>query len=215
MSFKKIPSQYVETGIAATGMCLFGLFIIYKHPPFIFIAIFGLLIVTIAIQFFFRKEPHPFTIFGLSPISKKILVFVFIGSIIGAGLGVIYRVNRGKDLLPDALRRFALISALIGATEELLYRGYIQGRTQSLGPMRALLFAAICHTGYKYALFAFLPQPVTIDYGFIIFWTFLGGILFGVFRRCSGSVLMPLASHASFDIIVYGEYSNALWWVWS
>lgn len=206
-------SHIAEAGIAATGMCLFGLFI-HSRRLLVFLAVFGLLMVTIAIQRSFRTESSPAGLFGLFPISQKTVLSTVLGAIIGLGLGVTYRMKCGWDLFPGVLTQFALIAALIGAAEELLYRGYIQGQVRGLGPVWAIVCPAICHTGYKCLLFVFPPFPIEIDYLFIVTWTVTGGLIFGALREHSRSVLPPLAAHVCFDIIVYGGCLKAPWWVW-
>jgi membrane protease YdiL (CAAX protease family) len=118
-------------------------------------------------------------------------------------------------LLPTTLTLFAPVAALVGATEEVVYRGYMQGRLRALGPLPAVALAALGHTAYKCALFALPGRLVGIDFGILAACTFLGGLLFGALRERAGSVLPPLVAHACFDILVYGELAHAPWWVWA
>jgi membrane protease YdiL (CAAX protease family) len=106
-------------------------------------------------------------------------------------------------------------AASIGASEQLLFRGYVQGRLYRLGSVPAVVLAAAAHTAYKLSLFVFLPEGVAVDYVSLAFLNFLGGIAAGTLREWSGSVIPPLAGHVLFDIMVYGENSQAPWWIWS
>ena len=61
--------------------------------------------------------------------------------------------------------------------EELVYRGYMQGRLRVLGPLPAVALAALGHTAYKCALFALPGRMAQVDIGILAVWTFLGGLL--------------------------------------
>jgi membrane protease YdiL (CAAX protease family) len=56
---------------------------------------------------------------------------------------------------------------------------------------------------------------MAINYSFILIWTILGGVAFGLLRECSGSVLPPVFAHAAFDLVAYGTVAEAPWWVWT
>ena len=113
------------------------------------------------------------------------------------------------------LGSFAAVAAAIGVTEELVYRGYVQGRLRALGPLAAAILAAVGHTAYKCALFALPPLAVEIDLPFLALGTLVVGVGFGALRERSRSVLPALAAHACFDVLVYGQGAQAPWWVWS
>jgi membrane protease YdiL (CAAX protease family) len=103
----------------------------------------------------------------------------------------------------------------IAASEELLFRGYIQGRLRGLGPVPAVVLAAAAHGAYKVSLFLFLPEGVAVDLFSLGYNTFAAGLAAGAVREWSKSVVPPLAGHVLFDIVRYGERSVAPWWVWS
>ena len=107
------------------------------------------------------------------------------------------------------------VAVLIGATEEVLYRGYIQGRVRRFGPFKAAVFAALCHSAYKGSLFVFHNQPVDINMFLLVACTFTVGLVLGVLRERAGSLLPAVAAHVVFDIVAYGAYAQAPWWVWS
>jgi len=142
-------------------------------------------------------------------------------AVVGAAIGV------AEELLYRGYVQGWLTRALVGA---LPGRGRSPHRPRHTGgdrggcgdpPRRvvymavAVVLAAAAHTAYKTALFAFPPEGVAIDLGFLAVWTLIGGVVFGVLRALSGSVLPPLAAHVGFDIIVYGGNVEAPWWVWS
>lgn len=204
----------VETGLVAVGMCLFAVFI-HCSIPFKLLSVCGLLLATVAILNGLRTEDSPAVVLGIHHFSPAVVVYTAIGFIIGAALGFLYRFDYGFDVHLASLGQFAAIAALIGATEELLYRGYIQGRMRNLGPLLAVTLASLFHTAYKSTLFILPPFPIHIDFTFFSACTFVVGLGLGALRQIGRSVLPPIAAHACFDIIVYGEFSLAPWWVWS
>ena len=204
----------IESTMAALGMSLFALFI-HRAWPITIISACGLFLTTFTVLRGLKAETSPIAILGLHRFSPVAAVYTIIGSLLGIVLGFLYRWGYGLKVLLSTFGQFAPVAALIGATEEFLFRGYIQGRVHWPGPIRAAAFASLCHTVYKCALFAFPPQSIQINYPFLAISTFVIGVAFGVLRQRSGNILPPLAAHVFFDIIAYGEYSQAPWWVWS
>jgi len=203
----------VDTGLTAAGMCIFALFA-HSVMPLGFLSFGGLFIATLAIALGLKREPGILTLLGMRAFSSRAAAYTVFGMIIGISLGYFYRWGYDLKLLPAGLGRFALTGAIIGATEEALYRGYIQGRLRGLGPCSAIALAALFHTAYKSGLFVFPPFPLQIDFTLFAGATFVVGLLFGAMRECAGSVVPPVAAHACFDIMAYGEYAHAPWWVW-
>jgi len=156
----------------------------------------------------------PSIILGLSPFSRKVLPSLVAGCAFGIALGVLFRSHSELSLFPHRMGSFVIAAAGIGATEEVLFRGYIQGRFQGMGWVLAPIIAATAHTLYKLALFFSPPVGVTINYLFLAIGTLLAGIIFGWLRERAGNILPPVAGHVLFDIVVYGERAHAPWWVW-
>jgi membrane protease YdiL (CAAX protease family) len=138
-----------------------------------------------------------------------------VGGIIGAALAILFRMRTGAGVLPTGLAPFAAVAAAIGGVEEVLYRGYVQGRLRLAGRIAAVALTAAVHTAYKSALFVWPLEGVAINFTFLIAATFLGGLTFGALRELSGNVWPPLAAHVVFDLAVYGDWSQAPWWVWT
>jgi membrane protease YdiL (CAAX protease family) len=204
----------LEAVVASAGLCLFALLAHTRLPAFL-LAACGLLATTLAVQHSMRREPSIGSILGLAALSRRGTVLLVVGCLAGAGFGVLYRAVWNWPPLPADVEGFALAAAMIGATEELVYRGYVQGRLRRLGWVAAVALAALAHTAYKSALFALPETPVQIDFRFLVVWTFVGGCVFGMLREFSGGVLPPVAAHVLFDLVVYGERVEAPWWVWS
>ena len=132
----------------------------------------------------------------------------------GIGLAFLFRYSAHRPLFLTSLQSFVLVAAAIGAAEELLFRGFVQGRLARLGWPAAVILAALAHTAYKTALFAFPPEDLVIRYATLASWTFMVGATFGLTRHFSRSLLPALTAHVLFDIFVYGDWAEAPWWVW-
>lgn len=161
---------------------------------------------------------HPFqTIIGKPRLSHpliRVLIVAFLG--LPAALG--YRQLLEISAFPSTLCWFVLIAMGVGAVEELLWRGWMQGTLSCfLGKTSAVILAAVSHAAYKTALFYFPPEKSS-PHGFeglilIAGLTFIFGVLLGYFRARQGTIAGPVAFHMIFDLIVYGQYETAPWWV--
>ena len=60
-------------------------------------------------------------------------------------LGVLARHRFELSLFPESLSRIALVAPLVGAAEEVVFRGYMQGLIQPLGRGFSIVFAASAH----------------------------------------------------------------------
>jgi len=211
---KKVASPVSRALTAAAGMCLFALFVHITYPLKALSALgLGLTLLTLFTDL--RTESSPAVLMGLNQFSKRVFVFTARGISFGCALGLFYRWGYDMELFPRAFGIFAPVAVMIGATEEILYRGYIQGRVQKFGPFKAAAFAALCHSAYKCALFAFHNQPVDINMLLLGTFTFAVGLALGILRERAGSLLPAVAAHVVFDIVAYGEYAQAPWWVWT
>jgi membrane protease YdiL (CAAX protease family) len=136
------------------------------------------------------------------------------GSIAGIILAVTYRYYLDKSILPETICLFAVTAALIGITEELVFRGYIQESLKNLNSPFSILFSSLSHTSYKCCLFIYPLAGAGIDIGFLALWTFGAGLVFGTVRHFSKSVIPCVSAHAIFDVLVYAESASSPWWVW-
>jgi membrane protease YdiL (CAAX protease family) len=212
---KGLIRPLVEVGLAAAMMVVFAL-MADRGPSWSLVSLACLVCVAVAVQDGTSRASSPAALLGFARPSPKVLACTAAGFLVGAGGAIAYRTHLGLGPLPAAgLEPFVAVACLIGATEELLYRGYVQGRLAVLGWPAAVVLAALAHTAYKAALFAAPAATGEIDFAFISVWTFVGGIVFGMLRQGSGSVLPPVAAHAAFDLLVYGAAAQAQWWVWT
>lgn len=203
-----------HAAVAAAGMCLFGTFA-HSRSALFPLAVAGLATTAAAVALAILVSRSPATVLGLRPVRRRTVPWTALGLAVGLAAGAWYRYHLGWPVLPQSAGGFVLVAALIGGTEELLYRGFIQGGLRRLGPWLAIALTALLHAAYKSALFVDPPAGVPTAIGFVAVWTFAGGLVFGAMREGGGNVLSPLAAHVAFDLVVYAELSEAPWWVWT
>jgi membrane protease YdiL (CAAX protease family) len=209
----RLPRNISEVILAFTGILLFAGFI---HQPFplLLLAIGGLALTAAVIALTKRLKPLP-ALFGIGHVDRKVLYYIITALALGVFLGILTRNRFELTLIPQGFTGIAFVAPLIGATEELLFRGYMQGHLRISGRVFSILSASAFHTSYKLLVILTLGMPLQFDFFFLIFWTFIGGILFGILRELSGSILPPVIAHATFDVLLYGGMAAAPVWVWS
>lgn len=150
-------------------------------------------------------------LFRLNPIK---VLYCITGLLMGVAGALYYRGMYSMPLLPAWYHGFVLISISIGVMEELVFRGYIQGRLQSIHPALGVGGAALIHAGYKACLFL-APAMAGITPIWLFFsWSFGAFLLIGLLRYYSNSIWPPIMVHAVFDLLVYAENTEAPVWVW-
>ena len=211
-----IKSSVIEAFIASSGIWLFAIFT-HSGLPLVLLSATGLLATTLALLYSLHYKNWSAEVFGFVPMNSSTVIYFVISCAVGAIFGAVFRISLGMGPLPSGMGRFVFTAASIGAVEEVLFRGYVQGRLRCLSPIIAIIFAAAGHTIYKSLLFALPPENIVISFSYKSFaiWTFIVGAVSGSFRELSGSVLPPIVGHVTFDVIVYGNNINAPWWVWS
>ena len=144
----------------------------------------------------------------------RIVVVSSLGFFAAAG----YRLLIGDAPILPRLCWFAVPAVIVGFTEEILWRGWIQGTlSPAWGTLPAVFVSAVSHTLYKMALFAFPPDGISAhqpnDLALLAFLTFGVGLGIGFLRVRQGSVAGPVVCHMVFDLFVYGDRTVAPWWV--
>ena len=91
----------------------------------------------------------------------------------------------------------------------------MQGHLRPIGRVFSILYAATAHSSYKVLVILSLGLPLQFDFFFLAFWTFVGGLVFGILREVSGHSLPSMAAHAAFDVLMYGGLAAAPVWVWA
>ena len=210
----KRTNRVLEALLALTGISVFALFI-HSDSFFIIVAFLGLALTALSISKTITDKSSILSVFGIIPFTKRLILFSITGIIIGGILGIYCRSAFYDFLFPETLTIFAIIAPLIGIAEELVFRGFIQGRLAVLGPYLAVILAACGHTLYKYLVLKTLPSALPIDFTFLVTWTMIGGLIFGTLREVFKNVVPSSLAHACFDVIVYGGFTTAPVWVWS
>jgi len=188
----------------------------HQRLPWSAIGAGGLLLAAIVLGRSLLRGPSPAALLGLTAISRRTLPLAAGGCLIGVGLGCLHRWNLGLPPLPSGRwEAFAVLACLIGSAEELVYRGWLQGRLHVLGRPAAVAAAAASHATYKTLLFAWPLGSADVDLLIVGFWTFAGGVVFGTLRERAGNIIPAVLAHAVFDLMIYGAIAHAPWWVWS
>lgn len=212
MKKKQIAHPLGNASLVLAGILVFALFIHHPLPAKLF-ALAGLLISALAITFTSRQDSL-WKLLGMDELTLRIILFTGVGLLLGSAFGIFTRKHFNLSLFPVSLSLVAVLAPLTGAMEELVFRGYIQGKLNRLNPIFALIYAAIAHTVYKLLVIYSLGRPQEFDFLFLAQWTLLGGLAFGLLRYFSRSIYPPLMAHAIFDVLVYGGSVVLPFWVW-
>jgi len=202
-----------EAIICSLGFIVFAYFIHYKFPTWL-ISFAALLVSGFIIARNLKSVSDLRKIVGINKSFRDLLLLAGSGPLLGCLLSVLYRRHLGIELFPESLHCFAFIAALIGSTEELVFRGFIQEHVRKINGPLSVLYGTLSHTGYKFFLFLSPAVAANVDTGFLALFTFITGIVFGTIKYFSGSLIPAITAHALFDILVYAEFVNAPWWVW-
>ena len=213
-SRRKKLSAWIEVILFFSGILIFTYFITGAEKS-ILLAFAGIGLSFTVMVFRLRTPADLGASFGFNKLEKGSPLFLGIAILAGLLLGILYRQYLKLGLLPASLTFFALTASLIGGTEELVFRGFIQTKLRKVNIYIAIIFGALTHTGYKIVLFWSLQSGLEINFTGLIFWTILVGLLIGIIREASKSVVFAIIGHVAFDIIVYGDNIIAPWWIWS
>jgi len=207
------PGRIKDVLLSFTGILLFGGFIHHSFP--LLLLAFGGLAGTAVVIGFSTRNMAIREAFGLKRLNRKVLLYVLPAIVLGLILGILTRNRFELTLIPAGFTGVAFVAPLVGTVEELIFRGYIQGHLRPVGRIFSIVTASVIHTSYKLLVILTLAIPLQFDFFFLIFWTFIGGLLIGILRELSGSTLPPVIAHAVFDIVLYGGLATAPVWVWS
>jgi len=210
---QKKKSILTEAVVCSLCLMVFSFFIQYDFPARI-VAFVALLGAAFIISNHVRSFSDLQKIFGVETSTVKFLFLTIAGILIGFALAVPYRNYHHWGSFPVSFRYFTIIAALIGYTEELVFRGFLQEFVKEINGWFSILFSTISHTGYKFFLFLAPVIIENVDLRILFFWTFGVGLFFGIVRHYSKSIWLPLAAHMMFDIISYAEFVQSPWWVW-
>ena len=116
-----------EAGLVSAGMVAFALLSAAGAARGL-AAVAGLVLAVLALYLSMRTGAHPVRLFGLVRPRGWAWAAVPFGLALGAGLAMLYRWAWMPTVWPADFRGFVFVAMLIGAAEEVLYRGYVQGR---------------------------------------------------------------------------------------
>lgn len=204
-------------GIAAASAGLV-IFACCSHQPLPWSApgAAGLLLAASAIGWTPFGAAGPASVLGVQTFPRRAVFLSVLGVVIGSAAGLWHRRELGLPLLPGSpVQTFVIVACLIGATEELIYRGWLLGLARSFGSPAAVTMAALAHAAYKTALFAWPPIPSPVDLAGLALATAAGGLVLGWLRVSSSSLIPPMLAHVAFDFVVYRSVAQAPWWVWN
>lgn len=156
-----------------------------------------------------REETLAF--FGLSAQTRRLPLWIGAGLVTGVIAWISFYVIPGREIPVPGLGWFALSAAGIGLAEEVVYRGFLYSLVKRYGPILAIAFTALAHTGYKLAL---LSPYQSVHLLSVLQWTLFAGIVLGGLRGLSGSAWPAILNHVVFDVLVYGNGAKGPEWVW-
>ena len=213
MPEKRTFTILLEASLCSLGLMVFSYFV--HHPfPLSLISFAALLFSAIMISRNISSLSDLKKIGVANKPFRIVLLYLLAGVMAGVILSLIYRSHLDLHLFPSAFQLFTITAALIGITEELVFRGFLQGFVKPVNGMFSIFFSTLSHTGYKVCLFLSPFIAAKTDPGFLALWTFIAGMVLGSLRHLSGSLWPPVLAHIVFDVWVYGECTGAPWWVW-
>jgi membrane protease YdiL (CAAX protease family) len=189
---------------------------IFVHNPGGGILVFNICFFFAAFLIGFGIERHPPLLLSrqLWSLDRRHRKVLWISLTIAAALGCLDRYLEGMPLVPEALEWFVLVSMLIGATEEIIFRGIIQGEAARWNPGGAIFLGAFVFAAYKALLFVWPGEFNQANPWIIFLVTFPAGILLGYARKITGSLWPAILAHMLFDLVLYGDAVDVPWWVW-
>lgn len=207
-----------EVMLAVSGLYL-GIFLHYsKRPPWSPIGL-GILTLTAFCLAYSLKYIHPTTLSTLNVTRKRAGLCALVGLLLimpGWFFDSLASYLFGRGWLPLGIAKSLplIISILIVATsEELFFRGYLQGRLKSLGGNRWVRIVAVSaiFMFYKVVVHAWDGWPFVTYAGFFAFGAF--EMLFETFWvDWTGSIVTPLVIHIGWDLIVFQGYTGLPPW---
>jgi len=159
------------------------------------------------------RHPRSRRLMGLTGFPAYRWAYAVPAAAFGAALAVAYRLVRGQTPLPSEATGLVALATVIGLSEELGYRGFVQGGLRPYGLWLACAAAAAGHAAYKVCLLALPAGAVRADLVVLGALTLGVGFVFGLMREAWGSLLFPAVAHAAFDVVAYADLARRPWWM--
>jgi membrane protease YdiL (CAAX protease family) len=197
------------------GMLMVTAALMYSVPPWGFpLGYVSFLLASFLGGFGIHREPTLLLERSLWRLPAQHRRLLWYSLAIAAVLALLDRYLENMPLFPATLGWFVLLSMLIGAVEELVFRGLVQGIAAKWHVNGAIWLSAICFAAYKAMLFL-RPDSFNEANPLLLFLiTLPAGVLLGYARKVSGSLWPPILAHMLFDLILYGDTLKTPWWVW-
>ncbi|MFC2114077.1 lysostaphin resistance A-like protein [Bacteroidota bacterium] len=203
---------YLEAALCSLGFIVFSYFI-HHGFPFVIISFIGLAFPALIMSRQFNSPADISQVFGLL-LSRKKSWYLLVGLQLGLIYSIAYRNVTDVPMFPKYLTWFAITASLIGAAEELIFRGFFQEYFKRINTGFAVLFATSLHTAYKCFLFLSPVHTIEVNIQLLFIFTFAAGLFLGLLKEFSKSIIPAIIAHVIFDILVYGECLQPPWWVW-
>lgn len=201
--------KFKHLTIVILGIWAFAFFLQYPFPEK-FISISGLLAGSIILGTDSELFSH---VLG-RPKNRIVFIISMILCIsLGIIIAIILRHDNQLSLFPKTFTFFAILAIMIGATEELIFRGWLQSVMTVIFKKNSIILSSLVHSIFKTLIFVSPVVRYQIDIQQLFIYTLLGGLILGFSRLWSGSIWPALTAHVLFDFIVYGDVSTWPWWV--
>ena len=134
-------TTWIEVILFYSGILIFTYFITGANNSLLF-AFIGIGLSFVIIVFRLRAPADLGASFGFNKLGKGSIQYLGIAVLAGLLLGILYRQYLKLGVLPSHLASFAIIASLIGGTEELVFRGFIQTKLRKVNIYAAIIFGA-------------------------------------------------------------------------
>lgn len=146
-------------------------------------------------------------------LTVNFILFILISILLGLIAGIFERSMYRLSEFPTSIYPFVIISMLIGATEEFIFRGMIQTAIEKFDPVVAILFSAFIHAAYKALLFVQPGMQGNADPAELFMWSSQAFLVLGVIRVFSKNLWPPIIIHVIFDFMYYADQPKVPWWL--
>ena len=213
-----VPGVRGEVALVVASLFL-GILLYYsRHPPWPTVGVIGMLAAAVYLALSL-KYANPTSFAELHITRKKAGLYALIGLLVilpGWFFDSLYLYLTGRGWLQFGIATappLVVSIVAIGISEELFFRGYIQGRLKSLGGNRWVRIVVVC------ALFMFYKVIIHVWDG----WSsavYLEFFLFVAFKMLfetfwvdwTGSIVTPIVIHIGWDLIIFHGYAGLPPW---
>ena len=212
------PGAGGEVVLVVVGLFL-GILLYYsRQPPWPTVGLVGMFATAVYLALSFRYA-NPTSFADLNITRKKAGLYALIGLLVilpGWFFDSLYMYLTGRGWLQFGIATAPplIISIVaIGISEELFFRGYIQGRLKSLGSNRWVRIIVVCalFMFYKVLIHVWEGWPITVYLEFFLFGAFK--MLFETFWvDWTGSIVTPIVIHIGWDLIIFQGYAGVPPW---